>query len=215
MTALTPIMVAVLVGFVVIGAALPVLPLHVRDTLGFGPVIVGIVAGCQFAAALVARLWSGHAADTKGAKWAVIAGLLAATAAGLLYLLSLSFVSTPTVSVVILLAGRAVLGGAESFIITGATTWGLVRVGAHNSGKVIAWMGTAMFAAFAGGAPLGTVLYTQWRLRRGRIGHGYRTAGYPASDCAASGGHARKKRPPEHPVRRQSDLVTRAWCRPG
>jgi MFS family permease len=160
MTALTPIMVTVLVGFVVIGAALPVLPLHVRDTLGFGPVMVGVVAGCQFAAALVARLWSGHAADTKGAKWAVMAGLLAATAAGLLYLMSLSFVSTPTISVVILLAGRAVLGGAESFIITGATTWGLVRVGAHNSGKVIAWMGTAMFAAFAGGAPLGTVFYT-------------------------------------------------------
>ena len=106
-------MVTVLVGFVVIGAALPVLPLHVRDTLGFGPVMVGVVAGCQFAAALVARLWSGHAADTKGAKWAVMAGLLAATAAGLLYLMSLSFVSTPTISVVILLAGRAVLGGAD------------------------------------------------------------------------------------------------------
>ena len=158
-TALTPIMAAVLVGFVVIGAALPILPLHVHDELGFGPVMVGVVAGCQFAAALVARLWSGHAADTKGAKWAVMAGLSAATLGGLLYLLSLSFVSMPTVSVAILLAGRAVLGGAESFIITGATTWGLVRVGAHNAGKVIAWMGTAMFAAFAAGAPLGTALY--------------------------------------------------------
>jgi MFS family permease len=158
-TALTPIMAAVLVGFVVIGAALPILPLHVHDELGFGPVMVGVVAGCQFAAALVARLWSGHAADTKGAKWAVMAGLSAATLSGLLYLLSLSFVSMRTVSIAILLAGRAVLGGAESFIITGATTWGLVRVGAHNAGKVIAWMGTAMFAAFAAGAPLGTALY--------------------------------------------------------
>jgi MFS family permease len=157
--ALVPIMVAVLVGFVVIGAALPVLPLHVRDTLGFGPFMVGIVAGCQFAASLVARLWSGHAADTKGAKWAVMVGLAAAGAAGMLYLLSLRFVSMPGVSVAILLAGRALLGGGESFIITGATTWGLVRVGAHNAGKVIAWMGTAMFAAFAAGAPLGTTLY--------------------------------------------------------
>src|SRR3954468_23120115 len=65
----------------------------------------------------------------------------------------------PRISVGVLLAGRAVLGGAESFIITGAITWGLVRVGAHNAGKVVAWMGTAMFAAFAAGAPLGTVLY--------------------------------------------------------
>src|SRR3954452_23658029 len=65
----------------------------------------------------------------------------------------------PRISVGVLLAGRAVLGGAESFIITGATTWGLVRAGAHNAGKVIAWMGTAMFAAFAVGAPVGTFLY--------------------------------------------------------
>src|SRR3954468_9272808 len=65
----------------------------------------------------------------------------------------------PRISVGVLLAGRAVLGGAESFIITGATTWGLARVGSQNAGKVIAWMGTAMFAAFAAGAPLGTVLY--------------------------------------------------------
>jgi MFS family permease len=138
---------------------MPVLPLHVRDGLGFGPFMVGIVAGCQFAAALVARVWSGHSADARGPKWAVTVGLAAATGAGLLYLLSVFFVGTPRVSVGILLAGRAVLGGAESFIITGATTWGLARVGTQNAGKVIAWMGTAMFAAFAAGAPLGTALY--------------------------------------------------------
>jgi MFS family permease len=154
-------MAAVLIGFLVIGAALPVLPLHVRDGLGFGPVMVGIVAGCQFAAALIARIWAGQAADTRGAKWAVMAGLLGAALAGLLYLLSLSFLDLPRISIGVLLAGRAVLGGAESFIITGATTWGLARLGAHNSGKVIAWMGTAMFAAFAAGAPLGTALYEE------------------------------------------------------
>jgi MFS family permease len=82
----------------VIGLALPVLPLHVHDGLGFGPVVVGVVAGCQFAASLVARIWSGHAADARGAKWAVIVGLVGATAAGLLYLLSLLFAATPGVS---------------------------------------------------------------------------------------------------------------------
>jgi MFS family permease len=63
--------IAVLIGFLVIGAALPVLPFFVRDGLGFGPAMVGLVAGCQFAAALIARIWAGQAADTKGAKWAV------------------------------------------------------------------------------------------------------------------------------------------------
>ena len=157
--ALLPLMAAVFVAFLVIGAAMPVLPLHVRDGLGFGPAMVGLVAGCQFAAALVARLWSGGAADRRGAKWAVMAGLVATECAGLLYLASMGFLRLPHVSVGILLTGRAVLGAAESFIITGATTWGLVRVGAQNAGKVIAWMGTAMFLAFAAGAPLGSLLY--------------------------------------------------------
>jgi MFS family permease len=157
--ALVPIMVVVLIGFLIIGLAMPVLPLYVNRGLGLGTVMVGLVAGSQFAASLASRVWSGHYSDSRGAKHAVIGGLLAASAAGLLYLLSLRFIDTPILSVVILLLGRAVLGGAESFIITGATIWGLARVGQQNAGKVIAWMGTAMFAAFAGGAPLGTALY--------------------------------------------------------
>ena len=123
--------------------------------------MVGLVAGSQFAAALFSRIWSGRTCDAQGPKRAVIIGLAGATVAGLLYLLSLAFVDMPRLSVAILLAGRAVLGGAESFIITGATVWGLARVGAQNAGKVIAWMGTAMFAAFAGGAPLGVALYSR------------------------------------------------------
>ena len=158
-SALAPLMVAVLVGFLVIGAALPVLPLFVQNILGFGPAMVGVVAGCQFIAALIARIWAGQAADVKGAKWAVMAGLAGAGLAGLLYLCAFGLLRQPRVSIAVLLAGRAVLGGAESFIMTGATTWGLARVGAHNAGKVIAWMGTAMFAAFAIGAPIGTALY--------------------------------------------------------
>lgn len=58
-----------------------------------------------------------------------------------------------------LLLGRALLGTAESFIITGALSWGLVLLGAANTGKVMSWVGTALYAAFAVGAPAGTVLY--------------------------------------------------------
>jgi hypothetical protein len=38
----------------------------------------------------------------------------------------------------VLLLGRGVLGGAESFIITAAVSWGLAIVDARNTGKVIA-----------------------------------------------------------------------------
>src|SRR4051812_17550850 len=130
-----------------------------HDGLGFGPIMVGVVAGFQFASALLARLWAGGVADRHGAKRAVMLGLAGAALAGALYWLSLLFTTAPIIGISVLLAGRAVLGAAESFMITGATTWGLVRVGSQNAGKVIAWMGTAMFAAFAGGAPLATLLY--------------------------------------------------------
>jgi MFS family permease len=159
--ALAPLMAVVFVAFLVIGAAMPVLPLYVRDGLGFGPFMVGLVSGCQFGASLVSRMGAGRATDRRGAKHAVLLGLSAASAAGLLYWFSLRFTAAPGISILILLAGRAVLGGAESFVITGATLWGLARVGPQNAGKVIAWIGTAMFAAFAAGAPLGTMLYAR------------------------------------------------------
>src|SRR3954453_18714555 len=91
---LLPVMAVGLMGFLVIGLALPVLPLHVHQGLGLGTFVVGLVTGSQFAASLVSRVWSGRYADSKGAKRAVIVGLLTAVAGGLLYLLSLAFVAT-------------------------------------------------------------------------------------------------------------------------
>lgn len=157
-----PIMGVVFVAFLVVGVAMPVLPLHVHGGLGFGTFVVGLVAGSQFTASLISRPWAGHFSDTRGARRGVVAGLLAAAAAGLLYLLSLGFSGSPPISVTILISGRALLGGAESFIITAAVTWGLALVHSSNTGKVIAWVGSAIFAAFAIGAPAGSALYAAY-----------------------------------------------------
>jgi MFS family permease len=159
---LLPIMAMVFVAFLVIGVALPVLPIYVHNGLGFGTFIVGLVAGTQFAASLISRPWAGHYSDSRGPKRAVVVGLLAAAASGALYLLSLSSRGAPLTSIVILLLGRAVLGGAESVVITGAVSWGLALVDRRSTGKVIAWVGSAMFAAFAVGAPIGSALYTDY-----------------------------------------------------
>src|SRR2546422_2667367 len=156
---LLPIMGAVFISFLIIGVAMPVLPLHVHQGLGLSNFVVGLVAGSQFAASLVSRVWAGRHADSRGAKHAVVTGLIVAAAGGLRYLLSLRFVSEPAISVTILILGRTLLGAGESFIITGAQAWGLALAGSHNTGKVLAWMGTAMYAAFALGAPAGTTLY--------------------------------------------------------
>lgn len=160
--ALLPIMAAVFVAFLVTGLAMPVLPLHVHEGLGLGTFVVGLVAGAQFAAALLSRFWSGSYADSRGGKRAVVVGLVLAVAAGLLYLLSLRFIGAPATSATILLVGRTVLGGAESFIITGSLSWGVALAGPEHTGKVMAWVGTAMYVAFAVGAPSGSALYAAY-----------------------------------------------------
>ncbi|MEZ0059856.1 MFS family permease [Bradyrhizobium elkanii] len=172
---LWPIMAVVFVAFLVIGVAMPVLPLHVHDGLGQSTFVVGLVAGGQFAASLVSRPWAGNFSDSRGAKRGVVVGLLAAAASGVLYLLSLGFTDIPRISVAILLLGRGLLGGAESFIITAAVSWGLALADSRSTGKVIAWVGSAMFAAFAIGAPTGAALYAS----HGFVAIGAATAAAP------------------------------------
>ena len=48
--ALMPIMAVVFVAYLVIGLAMPVLPLHVHLDLGLSTFVVGLVSGSQFAA---------------------------------------------------------------------------------------------------------------------------------------------------------------------
>jgi MFS family permease len=131
-TTLLPILAVIFAGYLVIGIAMPVLPLHVHQTLGFGTFAVGLVAGSQFGASLVWRFAAGHFADSRGPKQAAIIGLIAAAAAGVLYLISFFLADVPAVSLAILLAGRAVLGGAESFMISGVLNWGLALAGPGN-----------------------------------------------------------------------------------
>ncbi|WP_342028406.1 arabinose transporter [Rhizobium ecuadorense] len=157
---LAPKMAVVFVGFLIAGMAMPVLPLHVHNDLGFGNIVVGLVAGTQFGASFLTRLWSGSYADRRGPKRAVVLGLCTAVVAGVFYLASTFFLDQRNLSAVILLIGRALLGGAESLILTGSVAWGLATAGPGNAGKVIAWVGTAMFGALAAGAPVGTALYS-------------------------------------------------------
>src|SRR5437762_12506479 len=86
--ALLPLMAVIVVAYLVTGIAMPVLPIYVHQGLGLGTFVVGLVAGAQFAATLLSRLWAGRYADTRGSKRAVIAGLVVAGSAGPPHLIS-------------------------------------------------------------------------------------------------------------------------------
>src|SRR3954469_12654375 len=159
---IAPIAGVVFTAFFVIGLAMPVLPLHVHQRLGMSAFVVGLVAGSQFMASLVSRLWAGRISDKHGPKRAVLLGLTAAALGGALYSVSLWLISAPMLSVAVLLAGRTLVGGAESLIITGAMLWGLGRVSPNRSAQVIAWVGMSMYAAMAIGAPAGSAVYDRF-----------------------------------------------------
>lgn len=89
----------------------------------------------------------------------MVAGLSASIAGGLLYLLSLKLLDWPDAAVVTLLLGRTLIGGAESLIITGGIAWALGLAPKNRSAKAISWIGMAMFAAMAAGAPLGSFVF--------------------------------------------------------
>ena len=133
--ALLPLMAVVFVAYLVTGVAMPVLPVHVHERLGFGTFMVGLVAGTPFAATLISRLWAGRYTDVRGSKRAVLAGLSFAGAAGAVCLASTYFSTSPIASVAILIVGRAILGVMESFVITGVLSWGLTLGSPQNTGK--------------------------------------------------------------------------------
>ncbi|KTS36189.1 arabinose transporter [Pantoea dispersa] len=156
---LLPVTLAVFIAFLTMGIQLPVLPLHLQQNLGMDTLAIGTVIGAQFIASLLTRSWAGNFADMRGAKRAVLTGLLVVASSGVIYLISLLFVDRPASSVAILLLGRVVLALGESLLATGALGWGLGLVGPANAGKVMAWIGIAIYGAWALGAPLGVAIY--------------------------------------------------------
>jgi predicted MFS family arabinose efflux permease len=71
------------------------------------------------------------------------------------YLVSTLFADAPGTAVGVLVAARLLVGVAEGFFITGMLSWGVARLGPAHAGKVIGWVGVALFAAYGAGAPLG------------------------------------------------------------
>ncbi|MGO3742813.1 arabinose transporter [Kerstersia sp.] len=159
---LLPITIAVFISFFNMGMQLAVLPLHLHDRLGMGPLVVGIVVGAQFVGALLSRPWAGNHADTRGPSRAVVLGFMAASASGVAYLMSMLCVDQPVASTLLVLAGRVILAVGESLIVTGALGWGIALVGPSSAGKVMAWTGMAIFGAYALGAPAGGWVYERY-----------------------------------------------------
>ena len=146
------------IGYLNIGIPLAVLPGYVHNHLGYGTVIAGLVISLQYLATLLSRPYASRFIDTRGSKRAVMIGLAGCGLSGVFMLVSAWLTSMPAWSLASLLIGRLVLGSAESLVGSGSIGWGIGRVGAQNTAKVISWNGIASYGAIAIGAPLGVVM---------------------------------------------------------
>lgn len=154
---LAPLCLLVFLEFLAMGLPLAVLPMRVADTLGFSSFVVGLVVGTQALVTLATRYWAGTRSDRHGPRRATVIGLALSALAGVISAVSTA-IPDATVSLGILLVGRGLLGLGESFVIVGALAWGMAIAGRDRSGRVMAWVGIAMYAALAAGAPFGAAL---------------------------------------------------------
>jgi len=144
--------------YLVIGLQLAVLPPFVHGELGYGAVLAGLVISTQYIATLLSRGFAGRTSDTAGPKRAALIGMAACGASAVLMILAALLRPWPLASLALLLLGRLALGVGESCVGTGCIMWGIGRVGAAHTAKVISWNGVATYGALAAGAPLGVQL---------------------------------------------------------
>jgi MFS family permease len=147
-----------------IGIPLAVLPGYVHNDLGYSTVIAGLAVSTQYIATLLSRPYAGRMADAMGPKRAVTAGLIVLALAGLFLALGGLAPGMPVLSLALILMSRLGLGFAESWIGTGAITWGIAGIGGEHTARVISWNGIATYGGIALGAPLGVALSQKFGL---------------------------------------------------
>ncbi|WP_212796022.1 MFS transporter [Pseudomonas sp. St316] len=146
------------IAFLCIGLPIAVLPGYVHEQLGFSAVVAGLTIGSQYLATLLSRPMAGRLSDSVGTKRAIVYGLSGIVLSGLLTLLSTLLQSFPLPSLLILIAGRLLLGVAQGLIGVGTISWCMGQVGVEHTARSISWNGIASYGAIAIGAPLGVVM---------------------------------------------------------
>ena len=159
------IIAALFCGYLAVGLPLPVIPLFVRDKLGFSNLVVGLVIGIQFLATVLTRGYAGRLTDDHGGKRSALQGAAVCALGGLIYLISAMPGLSPAMSLAIVILGRLAAGFGESQLVTGCVSWSIASVGPQRAGMSMSWTRIAMFAALAIGAPIGMALYQGYGLQ--------------------------------------------------
>lgn len=141
---------ATFIGFLGMGAVLPVLAPHVRHDLGQTDFVTGLVIGTFSAVALASRFISGRIADRKGRKIALMGGLLSCSLAGAAYLLPIGVAGA--------FLGRALQGFGEALLYTGAAAWIVELSDDTRRARALGYLSTGIWGGICVGPAIGQML---------------------------------------------------------
>jgi len=195
---LLPLTAILFLSYLCVGLSLTSVSLQVTRHLGLPNAWAGLAVGIAFVATVLTRGIAGRVSDQRGPKLAVMRGLAIYVAGLAVAALAGLATSTPLAAFAVLLAGRVGLGLGESLVTVGVVAWGIGLVGPQQSGRVLAWVGAALYGAVAAGGPLGWLLSE----RLGFAGAMAVSAALPALGWLAAGRlrgvatHAGPARPP-------------------
>jgi MFS family permease len=134
---------AVLCGYLALGATLQELPRYVTDRFHAGPLVVGFSVALAFAGTAAARPLAGRAGDAGRSRAAAMTGGLLTAVAAVGHLLA------PDLG--LLLAARLVMGIGEAFLFSGTLPWVLAGVPSARAGRVAGWFGLSMWGGLSAG----------------------------------------------------------------
>lgn len=140
-----------LLGFLAVGAVLPVLPRYVKGPVGGGDVAVGVVIGAFAISAVIGRPIAGRLADVYGRKPIVLSGLFLMAVAGALLLVP--------GGVPWLIFARLVVGVGDGWLFTAAVTWVVDLAPAERRGQMIGLFGVAVWGGLSVGSVLGQAVF--------------------------------------------------------
>lgn len=141
---------AVLGGYLALGATLQELPGYAVRTFGAGPTTVGATVGAAFAATAITRPFAGRAADSGLARQVVMYGAMLTAVAALGHLFA------PDIAVLLLF--RLLMGAGEAALFSGALPWVLAGAPAERRGRVAGWFGLSMWGGLAVGPLLAAAI---------------------------------------------------------
>lgn len=141
--------------YLTVALPLPILTVFVTQHLGLSNSLGGLSVGIAFLSTIFTRPYFGSFADKHGARYTLGWGMLLYVSGCLVCLMAVVPSLSSLQAYSVLLAGRLIIGVGESMAMVGGVAWGLAMAGPQRSGRVLGWVGMALYGAFAVGSPLG------------------------------------------------------------